>query len=418
MDKKVGQILSFLFLCFFLLCCSGGHKLGKITAHAQKGTFEKTVVATGELKAVHSEKIFASTWGKIAYIVPEGSFVKKGDVVFRLESEDLEEDLQNKSLLYEQAKADFQKSVEQSELEKTRLSLDKKIAKATLESTILKLEEETRSLENMRTLFNEGLISNDELLETESSYNRAVLEEHNARLGLEKINSEITSKHKTLKFDEDTAQARLDKAEADFKLTKDRFEKSIARAPNDGYVIHISSWRGKPQVGQEVWRDPIAEIPDLSMMEVALEVNEVDISEIKPDLEARIRIDSFPELTFQGAVSSLSAFASERRDREWKLTGLKTFDVKVAIDNLDDRMRPGMSAAAEIIVEHQEEVLLIPFEALLQEEEKCYVFKRSSSTFRKSEITVGSKNKNQVIVLEGLEEGEEISLIEKSDEIM
>lgn len=414
MKMKVFQNLFAFSLLLFFAGCSSGQKVGQITTHVKKGTFEKIVTATGELKAVKTEKISASTRGKIAYIVPEGTFVKKGDVVFRLESESLEEDLQNKTLLYEQAKADFQKAVEQAQLEKTRLELDKRIAEATLESAIIKLEDETRSVENKRTLFQEGLISNDDLIEAESLYNRAVLEEHNAKLGLEKINSEITSKHKILKFDEDTARAKLEKGKADYKIIKDRYEKSIARAPNDGYVIHISSWRGKPQVGQEVWRDPIAEIPDLSKMEVVLEVNEVDISQIKPGLEARIRIDSFPELTFQGTVSSLSAFASERRDREWKLTGLKTFDVKVAIENTDERMRPGMSSVANIILEHEEDVLLIPCEALLQEDDTSYVFKKASRSFEKSEVTIGSMNKNQVIVLEGLQEGDEISLIENA----
>src|SRR5687767_9795213 len=106
------------------------------------------------------------------------------------------------------------------------------------------------------------------------------------------------------------------------------------------------------------------ELPDLDAMEVQLEINEVDISQVKVGLPARIRVEALPDLVLTGKVAEMQALAKEVKDEEGNGTGVRVFDAVVAPDVQDDRLRPGMTARVEIVLDAHEDALLVPMAAL------------------------------------------------------
>ncbi len=80
------------------------------------------------------------------------------------------------------------------------------------------------------------------------------------------------------------------------------------------------------------------------------------------------------------------------------------------IKKLDERLRPGMSVTAEVIVERLPGVIVIPAKASFQVEGKPTVFVKEGQTFRPQPIEVHARNGNEIVVSSGLEEGDVIAL--------
>ena len=145
----------------------------------------------------------------------------------------------------------------------------------------------------------------------------------------------------------------------------------LLRAPRGG-IVHIlpnnraqgSFGTARPpfQEGDTVWTGAaIAEIPDLESLRVEFRVDEVDRGRVEEGQETRIRIDAVPDALLSGAVSWLSPIATLVFNR---LPPEKNFPAHSGIDDIDDRLRPGMSATVEIVVQRISDVLVIPQQGL------------------------------------------------------
>jgi multidrug efflux pump subunit AcrA (membrane-fusion protein) len=80
------------------------------------------------------------------------------------------------------------------------------------------------------------------------------------------------------------------------------------------------------------------------------------------------------------------------------------------IEKLDDRLRPGMSITAEVVVERLPGVIVIPAKASFQVEGQATVFVKEGQTFRAQPIEVQTRSGNEIVVSSGLEEGAVIAL--------
>ena len=150
----------------------------------------------------------------------------------------------------------------------------------------------------------------------------------------------------------------------------------------------------------------IAEIPDLSEMRVELKLEEVDRGKLKLNQPVRVRVDAIPEKEFNAEMDWISPIA-QLVFRTFPPE--KLFPARATLKNLDPRLRPGMSASCEIIVEKQPSVLLIPSRASFLEHGKPTVY------ILKLTIEVGKRNDEDLVVLKGLKEGELVTL-EKPEE--
>ncbi len=145
-------------------------------------------------------------------------------------------------------------------------------------------------------------------------------------------------------------------------------------------------------------------IADLSTMQIQAGVNEVDIGKVRHGQQVTIDVDAYPDVRFNGVITHLATAA---RDEE----GVKIFDVEIDVTDVDDRLRPGMTANIEIQGDHREDVLTIPIEAafLKQGRYVAYVFDGSENEPVEREIETGVANIEKVEVVAGLEEGEVVA---------
>jgi hypothetical protein len=187
-------------------------------------------------------------------------------------------------------------------------------------------------------------------------------------------------------------------------------------APEDGMVIYARDWDGSKVVpGGQVssWDPVVAELPDLSDMISKTFVNEVDISKIQKGQNVKIKIDAFPDNSYQGQVIQVANIGEELRGYD-----AKVFEVIIQMSQSDSILRPAMTTANEILTYTFEDVLYVPLEALYSDS-LTYVYKKTESGIVKQEVLTSEANDNEVIIEYGLKENDEIFMTtpENSDKI-
>lgn len=213
-------------------------------------------------------------------------------------------------------------------------------------------------------------------------------------------------------------QQKKDKTLRDMERTKGYLGKMVVRAPIDGVLNVVPNARTQGSFGSSAppfkegdraWTGAaIAEIPDLSEMRVELKLDEVDRGKMKLGQQLRARVDAVPDKEFRAELDWISPIAALLY-RGMGMTE-KIFPARATLKNLDPRLRPGMSATAEIIIESQPGMLLIPVRASFVNKGKPAVYVQKGQNFQLRAIEVGKRNDTDIVVLKGLREGESVAL--------
>jgi HlyD family secretion protein len=203
-------------------------------------------------------------------------------------------------------------------------------------------------------------------------------------------------------------QKNIEQAENQLALSRINLElvmldidKNKLTAPYDGIVLESNFSNG-------VYAGPGPAISVISsIFEVKSDINETDISKIKVGQDVDITLDAFPEHNFTGKVSSIAPIAKN-------IAGIITFEVKVTPDdNKNPGFMYGISANLEIATLKIEDVLLVPAEAIYEENGKKYVdavdgAAEADNAIKKIEVTTGASDYNNTEILTGLKEGDVI----------
>jgi len=195
------------------------------------------------------------------------------------------------------------------------------------------------------------------------------------------------------------------------------------RAPTDGLVNVLPNFRSQGTFGQSTppFKEgdtvfngmEVAEIPDLSEMYINLNLEEVDRGKLQMGQEVHVRVDAIPDKEFLGHIDYISPIAS--LIFKGGSTPEKTFPARATLKNMDDRIRPGMSSSAEIIIERQPNMLLIPARSSIDKDGKPAAYVQIGKNFVLRPIQVGRRNDDDIIVTGGLKEGEIVTLESPAD---
>ncbi len=216
---------------------------------------------------------------------------------------------------------------------------------------------------------------------------------------------------------------RKDKAVRDLDTAKGYLERMKLTAPADGIVNVLPNFRSSGQFGQaqppfregdNVWTGAeIAEIPDLSEMYLDVKLEEVDRGKLQMGQMVNIRVDAIPDKEFTAVIDWISPIAN--LIFKGGATPEKKFPARATLKNLDSRLRPGMSASAEIIIQREPNQLLIPVRSSFDKDGKPAVYVQTGKTFDVRRIQIGKRNDDDLIVTGGLKEGEIVTLESPAD---
>jgi HlyD family secretion protein len=322
-----------------------------------------------------------------------GSVVRAGEVVAEVDALNLKEQLSDLDDSFSQAEADVRKRKAQQTVEWESLE---------------------RTLRNSRANADKAGIDLG-TAEVVSAIDREIL-----RLGQEEAEARYRQQREALPLKEISIEADLRVLLIHrewLQLRRDRMARDLAnytfRAPLDGMVVMGtlnrpgSSDSAQYKVGDQVRPGQILmKIMQTASMQLAGAVSQVDSRLIQIGQPAKVSLDAYPGLTFQGKVQKVGAMAIRGRREGYYV---RTVPATVQIEGSDPRMIPDLSGAAEILIDRQENVLVLPLEALFEEGDQDFVYVKTGESFEKHQVEVGSRSNTHAAVLSGLSTGQEVA---------
>ena len=193
-----------------------------------------------------------------------------------------------------------------------------------------------------------------------------------------------------------TAGINYENAKTTVENSKLQLDKTRIVAPIDGVIVDLPYYTQSTQVETG---SVIARIMDYQVMYMDVQLPEKYISVIKPGQLVKLTNYTIPEDTITGSISQLSpAIDADTR----------TFKGNIAINNPEYLLRPGMFVKADIIINHQDSVIVIPKNIILSRQRGKTVFIVDRGIAVERIIETGLENITDVEVVKGLEKNERI----------
>lgn len=359
----------------------------------RRESFVRRVVADGNLEAVHATPVIAPMEAdgplKIAWLVGDGVRVSDGDTVVRFDPTEMEKMLEN---------GEADRDTAQSRIDAKRVE-----TRGTLKNLERDASMAEEELQYAREFQNKDpeIFSRTEIIESN-------IDQQLARERLDHAESVHEIRSSLSEVDLDLLEIERRKAEIQIERADRGLRSLEVRAPHDGILVFKRSWRGIPKVGDTVWSGmPLAEIPKLDEMKANVFVLEADAGGLAVGQPASMVLESHPGESHAARVGKVAALAKPRVP--W--LPVQYFEVTLEIESTDpERMKPGQRVRAEITLEEIEDALTVPRSAVFDRDGAKVVYRRESARFEPVEVTLGSGALGRVVVLEGLEPGDEVAL--------
>ena len=437
-----------------------------------ESSFDLTIPASGELEAMNSIEIRNQLDFRaiIKQIIPEGSRVKKGDLLVQFSSDQIEDRIQQAELSVSSADnaatsakqaVELQKSENQSSEDKARVKVTiadlelkrwengERITKETelqlaLAKATRNLERYKRELKESEALLTQGFISQSDRDQDEINLLEGEAALKNAQLALK------TYHDYTIPKDEKQKQSDLAEAKAELKRTIERNKNQLSQkiadrdsrmhqlelqrtglkrlqnqlamckvtAPANGLVVYGTSvggrwWRNDNQsldIGQEVSPNQLLIIlPDTEKMVASVKVHESQFNQIKPGMTAKIRVDALKDVVLEGTVEKISVMAEQSFG-----TQVREYTVKILIDETNEwSLKPSMRCKADIFLGHVDNSIAVPIEAVYVEKGKRFVWKsEGGDKYQKQPVKIGRASEMMIEIKKGLSSGDVVLLRE------
>ncbi|MBW1809621.1 MAG: efflux RND transporter periplasmic adaptor subunit [Deltaproteobacteria bacterium] len=321
------------------------------TIAVAKGQVEEIVtsIQAGEVKSSRQASIRAITLGRVGDLkVGRGTRVETGQILVELESISLRARLR---------------------LARANLSAGLSAQRAAQ----LRKDVAYRALERSKKLAAKGAL---------------------AKQALDRVQTEYDVAHESMS----TVEANLAQLRASIDLALAALEESRIRAPFSGTVtkVHV-------EMGESVMIGaPILDLVDDSTITVVASVDEADAGRLKKGMPVRVECDAYPDTKFAGELIWIAevVIRDVRQNRH--------FEVEVGLDGQASKMKVGMAADIEIIIESAKQVLFVPSNTIMRrgDLQQVYVVEGGQASLRT--IKTGLSNWERTQVVEGLQEGDRV----------
>lgn len=195
--------------------------------------------------------------------------------------------------------------------------------------------------------------------------------------------------------DRDALLAQIRQAEAALRLAQIHLKNTTIRAPISGII----SKRFLDQGAFVSTTAPIVRIVAMDMVKVLVQVVESELAQLRVGAISEISVDAYRKQVFRGELSRISPTV----DPESRMA-----DIEIQVGNKDHRLKPGMFARVNLVVQRRNGVLLLLKDSLIRESGHTRVFVHENSRASLREISLGLEGERYVEVLTGLQEGEEV----------
>ena len=394
-----------------------------------RGDLFITVVEDGNMESASNVDVKCQVAGgsSILWIVADGEYVQTGDKIIELDSSSLEDQISSQKNVFNAAKATLIQAQQDYEValisvrEYEEGTYKKDLQDHDKEITIAQenLRSAESALEHAQMMFRKGYVSSNELDAQKFAVQRAELElasSETAKRVLEEFTK--TKTLEDLRSQADIAEARKDSEEAAFQLEESRLNKLEAQkenclitAPSPGMIVYANERGSRFGGGQGAQieegasvreRQTLVRIPDLSKMQVKVNVHESKVEELRAGMQASIIVQG---QKYNGIVESI---ANQPEQTSWFQGNVKEYATIVKIDGDAQGLKPGMTAEVTILVADLQNVLYLPLACVVENRGRYYVWRSDNGKPVRTEVQVGQSNESFVAIQGGVEEDTEV----------
>lgn len=150
-------------------------------------------------------------------------------------------------------------------------------------------------------------------------------------------------------------------------------------------------------------------VADLSRLVVKMKISEMDILKLREGMEVKVTVDALPGQEFPSKVTLVSPQAEKDSNN------LKNFKVEVTLSKIDARLKPGMTARVDGLLDSRKKVLKMSLSGVFEEAGKEFAYLSGAAKAEKAPLKLGLRSEMEVEVLEGVKEGDKL-LTEKPED--
>jgi multidrug efflux pump subunit AcrA (membrane-fusion protein) len=428
-------------------------KSGIPTAEVTRGSLVVTLPVSGALESAVETPVRTEIEGSLIEICEDNSPVKPGDLVYRLDTKDLE----NQRDELETGLTDAQDALNVTETDgETRVTQAESDAKAAKES--LKLAQEKaqaerekiaaqvkyaegetaraeRELVRAQRLAKMNYIAGTKLRDAEKTYRAqefVLAQQYVQRADVDKRTGEqVEDQQSALDLalhglatakanaQEDIEDGGIHVAEAQRRL--DDVDKKIAQctvaSPAVGLAVietNTENWpeRRPYRLGDQVGSGAApVRVYDFTRMQVRCQIGEMDISRVHRGQDTFVLSSAGNGRRYRGKVAVVEELAQESNVWQGGTPGKKVFGLLITLSEADPaRLRPGMTVDLEIVLDSVREATMVPIRAAFKDSGRSVVYRARGEGFERVPVTVGTRNDLQVEVSGGLRVGDRVAL--------
>jgi multidrug efflux pump subunit AcrA (membrane-fusion protein) len=362
-----------------------------------KQPFSLTVPSTGEIVGLETTPVPTPSTSsgslKIAWLIAEGSFVKKGDPVIRFDNTDAKLSLEKQQNTLDANKENTKITTLQQSTDEKVLNLDRTDA-----------EEEYQ--------YAMTVMPQDETIFSKWDIITAQADAHYDKERIDFLKSKGKTQQRIARADQQILTIERNKAQNEVSSLQQTLNSLVLQAPVGGLVLYRRDHREDPQIGNSSYPGQVVvEIINLDVLQARIYVLERDGGNLEKNQPVVIKLDAVPDREYHGIIRSVSSVAGALERNS--VLRYFTCDVSITDAGRDlKRIRPGMNLRGDVVLEKYDACYVVPSGAVTyrEKEKDNLVYVKKGDKFVAKQVQTGLSSHGEATILSGVEDGETIAL--------
>lgn len=394
--------------------CRGGDEGTVLTYQVRRADFSEVLSTTGTIQAVVNFPVLPprSMFGQMTVIrlAADGAYVHKGDTICVLSVPDLQSVYEKQLSTIDGLTADLKKKEADNKMNIGLLEAQLATSKAQLEIAAIDSLRMQYASEYQKKLYDLNIQKS--VVERKKTEKKLEATRKIGENELRQINMRLIQERSRLQSMEEQLKAMTIIAQGDGYVTR-------TEAPE----VTILSVQGLGKLGGPVkegsvlfMNSPVLQFPDMSKMQVSAQVAESDFRQIEKGQNVAITIDASGKLVTTGKVNRKSLIG--KANQRYSESKVKSYEVIIDIDSCHAKMKPGLSAACDIITREVKDTLFIPAMALFKRDSADVVYVLKKNAFVPVKIETGETAGSFTIIKSGLKGDEKVALSQPPEKLI
>jgi HlyD family secretion protein len=346
----------------------------------QTGSVSTESGITAKLAPSEEVQITPKASGKITSLpVKLGQYVEKGQLLFKIDEQDLLNSVQQAEAAYRVAQANLKQSDSSSSQGLVQ-------AKNSLKQAEQALADAKLNQQRMQMLFNQGAVASQQLEQANTQLTNAQTSYANAQQNLQAAQQKTGIQ---------VSAASVNQAAVSLQNAREQLANATVTAPINGFVSSVNG-----AVGQMAGQQPVVVIVNTNPLLVKANLSEADITSVKVGTSVKVNVQSTGK-TLDAKVSAVSPVMDSQ---------LKAYPIEITIPNPSNELKSDMVVNVTFpkATTDQANGLVIPRQAVFDREGKQFVFKLEGDVVKQVEVATGKSSSDLIEIVSGLASGDQV----------